>query len=364
MKQTTPCAGLSTIRRSAMRKKRTYRSLRPCPCGAAGLLRGAVSVRQIAFLVYRHAGEAVVRRIAQDDEDRRSLLHAVGRVVLLLELREGQRVLAAPSAAPSRSGRWSGKRRRACLPVSGALEVRQAAAQVAGGRPRTAPAGSRSRRRALWRPSSDRWRPGRRRPCPRSVCAMRLEHFDQVSPGAAARVEHIHVRVRQAVRDVQFLAQHAIHPLDHVLHDLRRRVPDAKLLAKLRVERFQERLVEILNRVLAASNRRRRMSGAHVRLEEPPSSSRISVRSSSSSPPGLGRLRETTCAGPGREGIAAVSPVEQVVCPLWLFLMPKDPGRKQAVEQGLDECRWKKCSPLSPSKVRPSASSRAVRKSQ
>ena len=46
MKHTTPAPVFSTIRFSAIRKNRTYRSFRPCPCGAG------------AFFVVRYASES------------------------------------------------------------------------------------------------------------------------------------------------------------------------------------------------------------------------------------------------------------------------------------------------------------------
>ncbi len=48
----------------------------------------------------------------------------------------------------------------------------------------------------------------------------------------------------------KLLAQHPIDARDHVAHDLARRVPDAKLLAEIRVEGFEERFVEILDGVM------------------------------------------------------------------------------------------------------------------
>ena len=45
-------------------------------------------------------------------------------------------------------------------------------------------------------------------------------------------------------------AQDLVDAGHHVLDDLRRRVPDAQLLAQLGVERLEERLVEVLHGVL------------------------------------------------------------------------------------------------------------------
>ena len=86
-------------------------------------------------------------------------------------------------------------------------------------------------------------------PFSRSVCGDLVQHLDEVGAGAAAGVEHDDARVGEAVGDVQLLAQHRVDARDHVLHDLRRRVPDAELLAQLGVERLEERLVEVLDGV-------------------------------------------------------------------------------------------------------------------
>jgi len=74
--------------------------------------------------------------------------------------------------------------------------------------------------------------------------------FDQKRSGAAARVEHEHVRVREAVCDVQLLAQHRVDAGNHVAHHVRRREPYTQALAQLGIIGSQERLVEILDRVM------------------------------------------------------------------------------------------------------------------
>ncbi len=83
-----------------------------------------------------------------------------------------------------------------------------------------------------------------------SIC---FKDLHQVGPGAAAGVQHIDPGVGQAVGDAQFLPQDGVHPGHHVLHDLRRGVPDAQVLAEFGVVGFQEGLIEILDGV-ASSN--------------------------------------------------------------------------------------------------------------
>ena len=70
------------------------------------------------------------------------------------------------------------------------------------------------------------------------------QHLDEIRARAAAGVEHEHARVGEAVGNVQFLAQRGIHAGHLILHNLRRRIPHAQLLAQFGVEGFQERFVE------------------------------------------------------------------------------------------------------------------------
>lgn len=51
-------------------------------------------------------------------------------------------------------------------------------------------------------------------------------------------------KLSEAVGDLEYLAQQAVHASDRVLNDFRRRVPNAQLLAQFRIERFQKRFVE------------------------------------------------------------------------------------------------------------------------
>ena len=68
--------------------------MRPLPLRLrhVAALHGAVGPRQLALLLDGDAGEAVVGRIAEHDEDRLVLLDGVGVLALLLEFREGQRL--------------------------------------------------------------------------------------------------------------------------------------------------------------------------------------------------------------------------------------------------------------------------------
>ena len=65
---------------------------------------GAVGLGQFTLLVHGHAGEAVVGRVTQDDEDGRVLLDAFGAFPLLLQFGEGQRLLHRGFPAGERVG--------------------------------------------------------------------------------------------------------------------------------------------------------------------------------------------------------------------------------------------------------------------
>ena len=95
MKQTTPRPVLSAIRPLRHSKKADVEVVQPLALRRPDALRRAIGVGQVPFLVHRHAREAVVRRIAEDHEDRPLLLHPLRAVALLLKLREGQRLVGA-----------------------------------------------------------------------------------------------------------------------------------------------------------------------------------------------------------------------------------------------------------------------------
>ena len=63
----------------------------------------------------------------------------------------------------------------------------------------------------------------------------------------AARVEHDDIRIGKAARPVEIGFQDVVDAADLIAHDFRRRVPYAQLFAKLRIEGFKERLIEIGN---------------------------------------------------------------------------------------------------------------------
>src|SRR5207249_4200875 len=71
----------------------------------------------------------------------------------------------------------------------------------------------------------------------------RFGDFDQVGTGSRGRVKDIHLIVGQPVGNAQLAAQELIDSANHVLDNFWRRVPNAQLLAQLRIESLKKRLV-------------------------------------------------------------------------------------------------------------------------
>ena len=80
---------------------------------------------------------------------------------------------------------------------------------------------------------------------PGQICFDATQDLGQECPGAAARIQHIHVVRRQSQRDFQIVFQRIVDARHHVLHYLFRCVPNPHLLAQLGIEGFQKRLVKV-----------------------------------------------------------------------------------------------------------------------
>ena len=63
----------------------------------------------------------------------------------------------------------------------------------------------------------------------REIYGNAAQHFGQIRPGAATRVEHIDVVRSQPVRDMQVVFQRLIHAGDHIADYFGGRVPHAEL---------------------------------------------------------------------------------------------------------------------------------------
>ena len=180
----------------------------------------------------------------------------------------------------------------------------------------------------------------RRRPCACSVSAMLSQHLHQVGAGAAAGIEHDHARVGQAVGDAQLLAQHGVHAGHHVLHDLRRRVPDARAPCAAR------------GRTPPGTARRStaRRDPARICAKKLARSTRFSASpAQSSTSPDAERRRagrawrtaEELLQHRARAGSQAASRHWKRACRsrVRVMLGPEHPGGEQAVEEGLHEGR-------------------------
>ena len=67
----------------------------------------------------------------------------------------------------------------------------------------------------------------------------------EVRAGAAAGIKNDDIGIGEAARPAEFGFEKVVNTLDLVADDFRRRVPDAQIFPQLRVEGFEERLVEI-----------------------------------------------------------------------------------------------------------------------
>ena len=62
------------------------------------------------------------------------------------------------------------------------------------------------------------------------------------------RIEDNNIGIGKSARAAKFRFQEIMNALDLIPHDLGRRIPDAQFLAKLWIERFKDRLIEIRDR--------------------------------------------------------------------------------------------------------------------
>ncbi len=319
----------------------------------------AVGAGQLLLLVHRHPGETVVGRIAENHQNPPLLLHHPRRAVLGHQFREIERQL--------RHALFAVLVRR--LPAGQRVgQIHAQPFRLAGGRvqlQRRAPlvqqqAELQMRHHIRRRQQLEAEYPVQRRlfqlgagqAAQTLLVQSRLDvaqHFGQIRAGAATGIENEDLRIGQPVGDVEFLAQHRIHPRHHVAHDFRWRVPHPQLLAQFRVEGLQERLVEILHRAGGGELAEERRSIHPVQHAVDPvqhlgQAQRQQPR----------RLRQLLEQGadhrhpqrPARqlpvEALAHFAPHPQPLS-RWErgarsnLLVPQHPGRKHPVEQGLNQ---------------------------
>ena len=242
MKQTTPWP-VFVMRRSAMRKEADVEIVQPLTLWPAYPFGRAVGFREFPFLIHCHAGEAVVGRVAEDHEDGRLLFHALCAVAFFFQFGEGQRLGRSRLPAVERIGEED---TRALRPV-----VRQRRVEILHGEPDLQMGDDEGRGHNLETKHPFQCRLLHPRTGERTkalsfqIGGDAAQHFGQIGPGAAARVEHVDVLRREAVRYAEVVLQCFVHTGDHVADDFHRRVPDTQLLAQVGIEGFQERLVEV-----------------------------------------------------------------------------------------------------------------------
>ena len=164
-----------------------------------------------------------------------------------------------------------------------------------------------------------------------------VQDFDQVSPGAAAGVQHLYMGTGEAEGFVELGTQQMIDALHHVANDLARGVPDAKLLAQLGVEGFEEWLVEVLDSVFFTKG------GKEVRLNAVEGLGRVVEDLAD-----LDRVERTAFRDGVEEGsedshaqvLSGKPPVETAgMRGVVGRTTPEDPGGEDAVKKCLDEGR-------------------------
>ncbi len=173
------------------------------------------------------------------------------------------------------------------------------------------------------------------------------QHLGEIGARSTAGIEDVDVVRRQAVGNVQVVAERLVHPSDHVLHNFRRRVPDAQLLPKRRVECLQERFVEVGNRfaLVEAGEERRAIhpiqSGCrpiqHFDQAERSEASRI------------GKLLEERPQNRRSQMPNGGAPVEHAAP--WRLPRPQHPGGEDPVEERLHQRRVEE--PRSPLALEP-----------
>ena len=155
------------------------------------------------------------------------------------------------------------------------------------------------------------------------------QHFGQIRAGPATGIEHEYIRIGQSVGDIQFLAQHRVHPRHHVADDFRRRVPHAQLLAQFRVEGVQERFVEILHR--AAGRELAEERRAIHSVQHPVDSIQYLGQAQRQQSRRLRQLLEQGVNHRHPQRPTRQLPIKGIAS-LGIFPMPQHPGREHAIE--------------------------------
>ena len=216
-----------------------------------GALRAAIGSRKVTLLGNGNSCVTVVGRVAEDNEDGLFLFHLAGGVAFVVETREGNLFRLFLGRFPA--GEGVGQIDPSALGWIAAVAQRRAEG---------------FKFEAELQVGDDEWRGedlevedalhrrflevmGDEGVAPLLVQrrSYAAEHRAQVSPGAAAGIEHDDPGIRKAIGEPELGAQDRIHTLHLIADDLIGGVPDAEFLAQFGIERVQEGLVEVLDGV-------------------------------------------------------------------------------------------------------------------
>src|SRR5665648_660439 len=165
-----------------------------------------------------------------------------------------------------------------------------------------------------------------------------VQHLDDVGAGAAAGIEHNDARIGEAIGDAELRAQHLVNALDHVGDDLGRRVPDAERLAQLRVERLEEGLVEVLDRVRLLEGAEERSAINAIEGFRGPVEDLVELQSAELR--WVGEVVEELLQDGDVQIARRRAPVEaDAGVGAWVVFGREDPGGEEAVEQRLHQGR-------------------------
>ncbi len=306
---------------------------------SGGGLGGAVGVGQVALLGYGQPGKAVVGWVAQHHQDLAVLLDGVGSVALGFQVGQEQVLLGLVGRAPAGQGVGQVN--------AGPLGRSQRCAQRLQQQPQLQVGDDKGRGHDFKTkdPLLGSFFNG---VAAEGVSALGLpgggdapQHFHQVRTGAAAGIQHVDPLVGQAVGQAQFLAQYGVDAGDHVLHNLWWGVPDAQLLAQLRREGLQKRLVKILDGLPSLKTAKKFGSIHPIEGIAGPVEHLDQVQPLAADAARLGQLPKQGLDH-GHAQIPGGDPPIEAIRAAWVFVVPQHPGRKDAVKEGLDQGRAEK----------------------
>ncbi|CUS46509.1 hypothetical protein MGWOODY_Smn424 [hydrothermal vent metagenome] len=196
---------------------------------------------QLSLFRLRCAGEAVIRWVADDDDDLGLALHLLRGVELLAHLGKIEFDVAMLVPARKRVRQIDGK---APVGIRFRAELLQQQIELQLGDREGRGQNLEADDAVLKRPCQFQSDGG--------GVAFRYQFFgnaagdlEKIGAGPAAGIEHDHTGIGQASCAAEFGLQQIVDAPDLIADNLGRRVPDAEILAQLGIERLKERFVEI-----------------------------------------------------------------------------------------------------------------------